>query len=167
MKPWFWKVAAITQAAVLLAIVGCVLWFYPYFRGARYHLFDRACAFGDDIGVAILLRVGADPDGYHDYEQYIQFAPFEPTPPLVHAVLNDDTNILQLLLAAHADPNPPPYPPDDATPLGIAVVHGYINTARLLRDAGARLDLPRGGSVIELARQHGHTNIVMLLQQKR
>jgi len=167
IKPRFWKTAAITQAVVLFALIGIVVWFYPVFRGARYHFLDRACAFGDNVGVAIMLRLSADPDGQRDVRQYQEYiAHLEPTMPLLHAVYRDDTNILRLLLQAHANPNPPPFPPDDATLLGIAAIQGHANTARMLRDAGARLDLPGGGSVIELARQHGHTNVVLVLQQK-
>jgi hypothetical protein len=153
---------------VIIALIGVTVWLYPIFRGVRYHFFDRACAFGDDDGVAILLRLGADPDGQRDYQQYFDYiAAIEPTIPLFHATWNGDTNILQLLLEAHANPNPPPLPPDDLTLLGLAAIRGHAETARLLREAGAKLDLPGGGSVIELARQHGHTNVVRVLQQTK
>jgi hypothetical protein len=156
------------QAVVILTVIGVVVWYYPEFRGARYHFLDRACAFGDDIGVAIMLQLGADPDGQRDVRQYQDYiAGLEPTIPLFHATWKGDTNILRLLLEAHANPNPPPFPPDDGTLLGLAAIQGHAEAARLLRDAGARLDLPSGGSVVELARQHGYTNVVAVLQQKR
>ena len=165
VKQRHWKIAAITQSVVLLAIIGWVLWWYPVFRGVRYHFFDRACAFGDDTGVAILLGLGADPDGRNDYEQFVRHvAAIEPTLPLYHAAWDGDSNVVRLLLQAHANPNPPPTPADDLTPIAVAAMHGHAEAARLLRAAGARLDLPGGGSVIELARQHGHTNVVAVLQ---
>ena len=155
------------QAVLLLALLAVAIYFYPVFRGARYHFLDSACYSGDKIGVAIMLRIGADPDGQRDVKQWMDhIAPFEPTTPLLHAVSRDDTNILRLLLKAHADPNPPPIPPEDATLLGIAAVNGYVNSARMLRDAGARLELPGGGSVIELARKYGHTNVAFVLQPR-
>ena len=168
MKPRFWKTAAILQAVVLFALIGIVVWLYPVLRGVRYHFFDRACAFGDDIGVDILLRLGADPDGRSDYKQYQHYvAGLEQFPPLFQATCNGDTNILRLFLAAHANLNPPPFPPDDSTLLGLAAIRGHADAARLLRNAGARLELPGGGSAIELARQHGHTNVVLVLEQKK
>jgi hypothetical protein len=86
MKPRFWKIAAITQAVVLLALIRVVVWFYPVFRGARHHFLDRACAFGGDIGDEILLGLGADPDGQRDRRQYQEhIAHIEPTLPLFHA----------------------------------------------------------------------------------
>jgi hypothetical protein len=163
----FWKIAAITQAVVLLALIGVVVWFYPVFRGVRYHFLDRSCSFGDDIGVAIMLRLGADPDGQQDVRQWQDIVGLEPTIPLFHATWNGDTNILRLLLDGHANPNPPPLPPDDLTLLGLAAIRGHADAARLLRDAGARLDMPGGGSVIDLARQRGHSNVVLVLQQQR
>lgn len=168
IHPRFWKIAAITQSVVLLALIGVVAWLYPIFRGARYHFLDRACVFGDDIGVKILLRIGADPDGRRDCKQYLEhIAGIEPTIPLFHATWNGDTNILRLLLEAHANPNPPPFSPDHGTLLGLAAIRGHADAARLLRNAGARLDLPGGGSAIELARQHGQTSVVQVLQQTR
>jgi hypothetical protein len=168
MKQGHWKIAAITQSVVLLAILGCVLWWYPIFRGVRYHFFDRACAFGDDTGVAILLALGADPDGRNDYEQFVKYvAAIEPTMPLYHAARDGDSNVVRLLLQAHANPNPQPTPDDNLTPIAVAAMQGHAEAARLLRVAGARLDLPGGRSVIELARQHGHSNVVAVLQRSK
>ena len=152
---------------MLVALVMVVIWAYPVFRGLRYHFFDRACAFGDDDGVKMLLELGADPDGNRDYAQYVKYvAAIEPTAPIFQAAWNGDTNVMSLLSAAHANPNIVDGE-GDLTPLAVAVMHGHAEAARLLREAGARLDLPDGHSIIDLADQHGYTNIAAELQQSK
>ena len=165
MRQRFWKITAIIEGFVLAGLLVAVVWEYPKLRGIRYHFFDRACAFGDDTGVKMLLDLGADSDGKHDYEQYIRYvAAVEPTAPLFHAAWGGDTNVLSLLLAAHANPNIL-NGEGDLTPFATAVIHGHVEAVLLLRAAGARLELPGGGSVIDLARERGYTNVVAVLQQ--
>jgi len=167
MKQRLWKIIAIVEGFALLALLTAAAWQYPGLRGARYHFFDRACAFGDDVGVEVLLHFGADPDGKRDYQQYKKYvAAMEPTAPLFLAAWNGDTNILALLLGAHANPNIL-NGEGDLTPLAMAAIHGHVDAVRLLRTAGARLELPGGRSVAELARQRGLTNVVAVLDQNK
>src|SRR5271154_776447 len=98
MKPLFWKVAAITEALILLASVVFVARQYPMFRAMRYHFFDRACAFGDDDGVKMLLELGAEPNGGRDYEYYVKcVAAVEPTAPLFQSAWQGDPTVMSLL----------------------------------------------------------------------
>jgi ankyrin repeat protein len=167
VKPRFWKIAALAEGFILIALVVVVIWAYPIFRGMRYHFFDRACYFGDDDGVEMLLKLGADPDGNRDYSQYVKYvAAIEPTAPIFQAAWTGDTNVMSLLLAAHANPNIV-NGEGDLTPLAVAVIHGHAEAAHLLRAAGARLDLPDGRSIMDLADQHGYTNIAAELQQSK
>lgn len=165
-KPAFWKFAAIAQAGVLVVLVSASLWLYPRFRAARHHFLDRACAFGDVTGVALLLRLGADPNGWRDYpyfERYI--AQWEPEYPLFQALHYGDPKIVQMLLEAGADPNPPlPDPARHGTLLGWAALNGYADAARMLHEAGAPLALPHGLTAIDLARKYGHSDVVRVLQ---
>ncbi|HOX59115.1 MAG TPA: ankyrin repeat domain-containing protein [Candidatus Paceibacterota bacterium] len=167
MKPRFWKITAIVEALVLVALLVVAAWQYPVLRGLRYHFLDRACVFGDAVGVGELLHLGADPDGKRDYQQYAKYiAAIEPTAPLFHAAWSGDTNILALLLSAHANPNIL-NGEGDLTPIAVAAMHGHADAVRLLLTSGARSELPSGRSVIDLARQHGFTNIATVLQQTK
>ena len=137
MKQRFWKISAITEGFVLVMFLVAAAWAYPRLRGMRYHFFDRACAFGDDVGVELLLHLGADPDGKRDHEQYVKYvAAIEPTAPIFHAAWGGETNVLALLLAAHANPNIL-NGEGDLTPLATAAIHGHAEAIRLLRTAGA------------------------------
>jgi len=167
MKQRLWKITAIVEGFVLIALLTVAAWQYPRLRGMRYHFLDRACAFGDAVSVEALLDLGADPDGTRDYQQYAKYVvAIEPTAPLFHAAWSGDTNVLALLLSAHANPDIL-NGEGDLTPLAAAAIHDHSDAVRLLRAAGARPELPGGRSVIELARQRGFTNIVAVLQQTK
>jgi ankyrin repeat protein len=70
-----------------------------------YHFLNRACCYGDEIGVKILLSQGADVNG-KGYKKYADcVGPYEYSSPLFSAVIEGYIKIAKILLEAGADPN--------------------------------------------------------------
>jgi ankyrin repeat protein/beta-lactamase regulating signal transducer with metallopeptidase domain len=97
-------------------------------------MFKRATKNGDLTTIETLLSIGFDPSGAVDGQGYT---------PLWYAIVCGRTDVVDLLLAAHADPNarvmaPPPF---YATPLQLALQEGKIDIASRLVAAGAHVDV--------------------------
>jgi len=60
---------------------------------------DQACAYGDHIGVQMLLNAGAEPDGINDYKK---FRRFEPMWHLTQAASGGHLKVVNMLLKAGA-----------------------------------------------------------------
>jgi len=82
-----------------------VLYGYQLARAERHWAFDRACASGNAERGALLLRLGADPNGTRDAHYYSRYGwtVFETTPPLHLAASRGHTQVVHLLLAHGAD----------------------------------------------------------------
>jgi ankyrin repeat protein len=116
--------------AAYLAVYG-----YRVARAERYWLLDRACAAGDASRVALLLRLGADPNGSWDTRYYIDYGwnVFEPTPPLFVAASCGRTDVVRLLLASGANPNIRAI--EEMTPRDVARLEGHVAVVQAIDDA--------------------------------
>lgn len=84
--------------------------------------------------------------------------------PLLNAVMNENFEMAQMLLAAGASPNLATTDEFEATPLGDAAAAGRVEIARLLIEYGADPDgLSTGWLPLDLAAHHGHTDMVAYL----
>jgi len=88
----------------------------------------RAVERGDSAIVELLLSRGADPDGACSCEGGEN--------PVWVAAAQHDNHVLELLLSHGADPNRPAFA--GLSPLDVATVRGYHDTAALLRDVGGQ-----------------------------
>jgi ankyrin repeat protein len=133
--------------------------------GELYWLLDRACYYGDELGVEYLLRAGADPTGIRGYEAFhkIDHVGLEPTLPLAQAAYGGHVKIVRILLRAGANPNE--QYSEHLTALTDAASHGHLEVVRVLLAAGAdrnhRSDL---GTALELAVKNHHTAVARLLR---
>jgi ankyrin repeat protein len=127
-KPLIASVSIILAA--YLAVYG-----YRVARAQRYWLLDRACAAGDSSRVALLLRLGADPNGRWDTRYYIDYgwSVFEPTPPLFVAASCGRTEVVQLLLASGANPNIRAI--EEMTPRDVARLEGHVAVVQAIDNA--------------------------------
>lgn len=119
-----------TVMVAFLALYG-----YRFARAERYRLLDRACATGDTSRVALLLRLGADPNGLRDTRHYIDYGwtVIEPTPPLFVAASAGHTDVVRLLLASGA--NPAVRAIEQMTPRDIARLEGHTAVVQLIDEA--------------------------------
>ncbi len=123
-------------------------------------MFVKATKDGDLQTIETLLSIGFDPSGpVHGYGYT----------PLWYAVACGRTDVVDLLLAAHADPNarvvPPPF---FATPLELALQGGNIHIASRLIEAGARVDAKgtTGRTALYYAVREGHLDAIQMLIEK-
>jgi ankyrin repeat protein len=95
-------------------------------------MFKRATNDGDLQTIETLLSAGFDPNGPVDGNGY---------KPLWYAIQFGRTEVVELLLAAHADPNAKPASlPFYLTPLRLALQQGNLQIVRALIKAGAHVD---------------------------
>lgn len=105
--------------------------------------------------VASLLRRGAKVNAPDKYG----------TTPLYKAAVQGETEIVQILLAAGAEPNQESGGEDEGTPLCAAAAWGRTEIVRLLLRHGADPNLIEKGPMTALiwARQNGHAETIQLL----
>jgi len=130
-----------------------------------YWLMDRACAYGDDLSVEMLLRAGADPSGPKDYSAFLKKynRPYEPSLHLCQAAYGGHTEVVRLLLEAGADPNLPEG--EGVTALTIAAERGHAEIVRVLLTAGADTSYRTvHGTAAELAEKNGHKEIAVQIR---
>ena len=139
-----------------------------------YWLMNRACYSGDEIGVTMLLRAGADPDGKRDYAAFHQSSyqrGYEPSWPINQAAYGGHLKVAQLLLRAGAKPDAP----EDMgqTALSIAAERGDLEFVKVLLAGGADRTAKRpgesgfNGTAEELARHSGHSVVADAIRDFR
>lgn len=108
----------------------------------RFWLFGAACSNGDEIGVRILLRLGADVDGFNDYKKfqdagYVENSGWgvEPSWPINQAARKGHTNIVKILIEEGAKLDS--FDGEGNTALINAAYHGHMEIVKMLLDAGA------------------------------
>jgi hypothetical protein len=131
-----------------------------------YWLMDRACWYGDELGVEMLLKAGTDPNGVRDYDAFnkspYQFG-LEPSWPINQAAYGGHAAVVRLLLKAGATPHAPE--DEGQTALTIAAERGHLEVVRLLLEAGVdrsyRSYGPGGfvGTAEEIALRTGHQDV--------
>jgi ankyrin repeat protein len=137
----------------------------PLSLGELYWLLDRACGYGDELGVEYLLRAGADPNGIRGYDAFhkIDHVGLEFTLPLAQAARGGHVKIVRQLLRAGANPNE--QYSEHLTALTDAASQGHVEVVRVLLAAGAdrnhRSDL---GTALELAVENHHPAVAELLR---
>ena len=96
-------------------------------------MFRKATKDGDLQTIETLLSIGFDPNTPVDGYRY---------KPLWYAISSGNADVVELLLAAHADPNAKPVdaPGFYATPLRLALRQGNLRMAEDLVASGARVD---------------------------
>ncbi|XP_015283227.1 PREDICTED: cyclin-dependent kinase 4 inhibitor B-like [Gekko japonicus] len=116
----------------------------------------RAAAAGDLEGVRRLLQEGADPNGVNSYGR---------TP--IQVMMMGSPKVAELLLRKGADPNRPD-PTTGALPSHDAARQGFLDTLLVLREGGARLDVPDASQrlPLHLAEEAGHRHVVRFLQNQ-
>ena len=139
-----------------------------------YWLMNRACSYGDDIGVAMLLKAGADPDGVRDYGAFNQSSyqrGYEPSWPINQAAHDGHVKVAQLLIQAGAKPDMPE--DEGQTALSIAAEQGHLEFVKALLQAGADRtaqrpsDYGNSGTAEELARRRGHVDVANTIRDFR
>ena len=136
----------------------------PLRLGELYWLLDRACWYGDEHSVEILLKAGADPSGPRGYADFhkTDHIGLEPTWHLCQAAYAGQAGVTRLLLNAGADPNLE-YG-EGVTALTIAVDKGDIEVVSLLINAGANKDYKSvNGTAAQIAERRGRKDILNLL----
>lgn len=139
-------------------------------RAEMYWLMDRAAYYGDPIGVEMLLKAGADPDGVRDYTAFhkSKYAGLEPSWPLNQAAWGGHVEVVRLLLQAGAKAHAPEG--EGHTALTIAAERGHKEVVRLLLEAGAdktyRAPYGQGrvGNAEEIARNSGHADLADMIR---
>ncbi|XP_077777034.1 cyclin-dependent kinase 4 inhibitor B isoform X2 [Podarcis muralis] len=113
----------------------------------------NAAARGDLETLRRLLDGGADPNAVNRFGR----AP-------IQVMRMGDPRVAELLLRWGADPNVPD-PSTGSCPAHDAAREGFLDTLRVLRSGGARLDLPdrRGRLPVDVAEENGHRHVVRYL----
>ena len=116
-----------------------------------------ACGNGHVDAARLLLKEGADVNRANEYGRT----------PLFAACYNGHVDVTRLLLDNGAAVDRAQK--QGATPLFITCVVGHIDLARLLLEKGAEVDratnTARGRTPLSIAKQHGHSSIVALLEE--
>lgn len=128
------KKAILTGVCVIL-LAFLTLYGYCLARAERYRLLDRACATGDTTRVKILLRLGADPNGFRDIHYYVNYGwtVMEPTPPLFVAASAGHTEVVRLLLDSGANLSVRAL--EEMTPRDVAQLGGHTGVVQLIDKA--------------------------------
>ncbi|XP_077777035.1 cyclin-dependent kinase 4 inhibitor B isoform X4 [Podarcis muralis] len=113
----------------------------------------RAAAEGNLAQARRLLDAGADPNGLNCFGRSA-----------IQVMRMGDPRVAELLLRWGADPNVPD-PSTGSCPAHDAAREGFLDTLRVLRSGGARLDLPdrRGRLPVDVAEENGHRHVVRYL----
>lgn len=132
-------------------------------KGALYWLMNRACSYGDALGVQMLLDAGADPDGVKDYAE---FQKFEPSWPINQACRGGHTEIVQMLLKAGAKVDS--VEGEGYTALTIASMKNHPETVKVLLDAGADVDFKAPeGTALDIAKTRGFDEVVKAIETRK
>jgi Ankyrin repeats (3 copies) len=140
--------------------------------GERYWLLRKACESGDEIGVKILLRLGADADGYNDYRKYRDGGfteeagrGVEPSWPINIAAWNGNKHIVKILIDAGAEVDS--FEGEGNTALINAAYKGHMEIVKMLLEAGADPTLKgvNGWTPADAAREGRHDDIYSLLRE--
>jgi ankyrin repeat protein len=131
-----------------------------------YWLLNRACTFGDDLGVRMLLNAGADVDGTEDYAKFAAAGyGIEPSWPINQACWGGHADIVKILLERGAKVDSPEGP--GYTALLIATGEGHAEVVEILLKAGAdRSYRGQPGTALEVARAKKLNEIIKLLTEK-
>lgn len=130
-----------------------------------YWLMDRACSYGDELSVQMLLKAGADPSGLRDYDAFVKKYDLgiEPSLHLTQAARGGHMAVVRMLLAAGADPNIPEG--EGVTALTVAAQAGHLEVVKALLAAGAdRNYRTPQGTAVELALRSGHTDVADVIR---
>jgi uncharacterized protein len=126
-----------------------------------YWLMNRACSYGDEIGVEMLLNAGADPDGAKDF---VEFRRFEPSWPINQAARGGHIDIVKMLLKAGARVDAPEG--EGYTALIFASLNNHSKLVQLLILEGANTSYksPKGNA-LEIAKSKGFIEVVNAIEQ--
>lgn len=135
-------------------------------QGQMYALMDCACSRGDVFSVRSLLAAGADPTGLESYGQFhaLDEVGVEPMWHPVQAAFEGNAEVLDMLLAAGADPNLACG--ENYTPLIAAASSGHLAAVRRLIKAKVNLNIvchDGNRTSLDMARDHGHGAVVQEL----
>ena len=154
-------------ASLLLIVASFVaLYGYRLARAERHLLLEQASAVGDSARVALLLRLGADPNGVWDSHYYTTYgwSVFESSRPLHLAASGGHVQTVRLLLAAGASPAARDSEGDTA--LSTAVRENHPEVVRILSDAGSPSSLLYSrDTVFDVAKRFGHTEVLNILEE--
>lgn len=130
-----------------------------------YWLMSRACYWGDDLAVRMLLAAGADPSGPKDYIQFRSRYKlgYEPSLHLVTAARRGHLLVVRQLLDSGAQANL--VEGEGHTALSVAAREGHAEVVRLLLTFGADKSYQTPlGTAAQLADQAGHHDIARLIR---
>lgn len=133
-----------------------------------YWLMDRACSYGDELSVRMLLKAGADPSGLRDYEAFVKKYDLgiEPSLHLTQAAHGGYIEVIRMLLAAGANPNIPEG--EGVTALTVAAEAGHLEVVKALLAAGADKNYRTPeGTALELAIRKGHADVADVIRAAR
>ncbi|MBK1790028.1 ankyrin repeat domain-containing protein [Persicirhabdus sediminis] len=140
--------------------------------GDRFWLFREACRTGDETGVRILLRLGADVDGINDYKEFYEAGyvedtgwGVEPSWPINQAAWNGHTNIVNILIEEGAMVDN--MEGEGNTALINAAFKGHLEIVTILLEAGANPHLKgvNGWKPVDAAKAASHEEIYLLLRE--
>jgi len=159
--------------AVATHSTGCAHRTQSIGRAEFYWLMNRACSWGDKLGVEMLLKAGADPDGVRDYDAFHKSYQrgYEPSWPINQAAYGGHAEVVDLLLRAGARAHLPEG--EGQTALTTAAERGHLQVVRLLLAAGVD-ETYRGpgaggfvGTAEEIARRSGHAEVAETIRSFR
>lgn len=138
----------------------------PIGRAELYQLMERACWYGDDQSVQILLDAGADPNGVKDYAEVFRIKRFEPSWPINQASWGGHLEVVELLLKAGAKVD---FPEGEGyTALTIATTKNHPKLVQRLLSAGADIDYKTPqGTAYDIAKSKGFADIVKILENHK
>jgi len=174
MTRWLPVLGLLAATVGLSTFAGCMA-SAPVGPAELYWLMNRACYEGDEIGVRMLLKAGADPNGVRDYEAFYKSrynGGFEPSWPINQAAYGGHAEVVDLLLKAGASAD---LPEDEGqVALTIAAANGNLGIVRMLLDAGADKKAKRPddfgsessvSTAEEIARRHNHPEVEEMIHR--